>query len=99
MGRKKIKEIKEFDKSNIKYYYGIPHCHTEFSTGKGSPMEAYEYAYRDRLNFLFITDHNSHLSKEIKIKENINIITPGLNLVLGDPYEIVIERVIPNVET
>lgn len=37
--------------------------------------------------------------KEIKIKENINIITPGLNLVLGDPYEIVIERVIPNVET
>lgn len=70
MGRKKIKEIKEFDKSNIRYYYGIPHCHTEFSTGKGSPMEAYEYAYRAGLNFLFITDHNSHLSKEIKIKDS-----------------------------
>lgn len=37
--------------------------------------------------------------KEIKITENVDIITPGLNLVLDDPYEIVVERVIPNDET
>lgn len=33
----------------------------------------------------------------IFITNNVNIITPGLNLVLGDPYQIKIERVIPNV--
>lgn len=36
---------------------------------------------------------------EIKISKNINIITPGLNLVLDDPYKIIVERVIPNDET
>ena len=36
---------------------------------------------------------------EIKISKNINIITPGLNLILGDPYKIIVERVIPNDET
>ncbi|VYT82940.1 histidinol phosphatase [Clostridium tertium] len=70
MGRKKNKDVKIFDITNIKYYYGIPHSHTEFSTGKGSPIEAYEYAYKSGLNFLFITDHNSHLSKEVKIKDS-----------------------------
>lgn len=33
----------------------------------------------------------------VKIYKNIDIMTPGLNLVLGDPYEIVVERTIPNV--
>lgn len=36
---------------------------------------------------------------EIKITKNINIITPGLNLILGNPYEVIVERVIPNDET
>lgn len=69
MGRKKHKQLKEFDQSNIKFYYGIPHSHTEFSTGKGSPIEAYEYGYRSGLDFMFITDHNSYLSSEISIKD------------------------------
>ena len=33
---------------------------------------------------------------EIKITKSINIITPGLNLVLGNPYKVIVERVIPN---
>ena len=35
---------------------------------------------------------------EIKITKSINIITPGLNLILGTPYKIIVERVIPNDE-
>lgn len=33
---------------------------------------------------------------EIKITKSINIITPGLNLILGNPYKVIVERVIPN---
>ena len=33
----------------------------------------------------------------IKIYQNIDIMTPGLNLVLGDPYKVMVERVMPNV--
>ena len=33
----------------------------------------------------------------IKIYSEIDIMTPGLNLILGDPYEVYIERTIPNV--
>lgn len=61
----------------------------------GTDIDDIKLMYTD----LDITLTENDKYKEIKIKENINIITPGLNLVLGDPYEIVIERVIPNVET
>ena len=33
----------------------------------------------------------------IKIYKDIDVMTPGLNLVLGDPYEVLVERTIPNV--
>ena len=33
----------------------------------------------------------------LKIYEDIDVMTPGLNLVLGDPYKVEVERVIPNV--
>ena len=33
----------------------------------------------------------------VKIYKYVNIMTPGLNLVLGDPYEVFVERIIPNV--
>ncbi len=33
----------------------------------------------------------------IKIYESIDIMTPGLNLVLDDPYKVIVERIIPNV--
>ena len=34
---------------------------------------------------------------KIRIFDNIDVMTPGLNLVLGDPYEVFVERTIPNV--
>jgi len=71
LGRKKHKHSKGFDKNNIKYYYGIPHSHTSFSTGKGSPLEAYEYGRKAGLNFMIITDHNSFLSDKVHIKDDI----------------------------
>ena len=33
---------------------------------------------------------------DIEISEKINIITPGLNRVLGNPYTVKVERIIPN---
>lgn len=60
-------------KSKIKslnFYYGIPHAHTFFSTGKGSPYEAYQYAKRGGLDFLAITDHNSLLKKEVHLNNS-----------------------------
>ena len=67
MSKKKIDV--SFNKDNIKYYYGIPNYHTNFSTGNISPIEAFEYAYKSHLDFIFITDHNSYLSDMISIKD------------------------------
>ena len=57
MGKKKEKILH--------YYYGIPHAHTGYSTGRGTPLTAYEYAKDNGIDFLIITDHNSYLSKDI----------------------------------
>lgn len=43
------------------FYYGVPHSHTSYSDGKGTPMEAYEYAYNNDLDFLIVTDHSNWL--------------------------------------
>ena len=51
----------------LNFYYGIPHAHTFFSTGKGSPYEAYQYGEKMGLDFLVITDHNSLLKKELSV--------------------------------
>lgn len=55
--------------SKLKFYYGIPHCHTEISTGRGSPLEALEYAAKKSIDFIILTDHNSSLKEPLK-KEN-----------------------------
>lgn len=80
MGRKNIKDISNFDKSNLKFYYGISSYPTNYSTGKVSPMEAYEYAYKSGLNFMFLTDYNYCLSEEVYIKENIHSKFQGLRI-------------------
>lgn len=51
-----------------KYYYGIPHCHTAYSTGRGTPLDAFEYGKENDLDFMIITDHNSFLEKTISIQ-------------------------------
>lgn len=65
-----IKKIKDTTK-DIKYnfYYGIPHAHTNFSTGKGSPKDAFLHAKKNKLDFLIITDHRSFLKNSIIHKE------------------------------
>ena len=40
---------------------------------------------------------NDNKYTTIKIYKNIDVMTPGLNLVFGDPYELVVEMIIPNV--
>lgn len=49
----------EFD--NFNFYYGIPHSHTSYSDGLGTPTEAYEKARDNGLNFLIVTDHQGKL--------------------------------------
>ena len=57
-------------------------------------------------NIVDINNHYPDITIEVKeegeyirviIYEEIDIMTPGLNHVLGDPYKIKVERVIPNV--
>lgn len=36
---------------------------------------------------------------KVIIEEEVDIMTPGLNLVLGDPYVVKVERTIPNVKS
>lgn len=68
---KKKSDVQQINYSNLKYYYGIPHCHTRFSTGQGTPIDAYEHARHNGLDFLIITDHNNYLIKKVKMKNNI----------------------------
>ena len=54
----------------LRCFYGIPHCHTAFSTGRGTPTDAYEYGKNNGLDFLIITDHNSYLNKNLYWNNN-----------------------------
>lgn len=70
MGKKKIDKNDDFDIKNLKFYYGIPHAHSGFSTGRGTPIEAFDYARHNGLNFLVLTDHNNYLIKKVRVKGN-----------------------------
>ena len=69
MGRKKSNGS-NFNIDNFKFYYGIPHSHCNFSTGCGTPVEAFDYARHAGLDFLILTDHNNYLTKNIKLKNS-----------------------------
>ena len=64
MGKKKSKNNIVFDQNKIRFYYGIPHCHSNYSTGRGTPTKLYEYAAKCGLDYLFITDHNDFLNNK-----------------------------------
>lgn len=68
MSKKKSDKTDELNLDNLKFYYGIPHSHTAFSTGAGTPIDAFEYARHNGLDFLVITDHNNYLIKKVRIK-------------------------------
>lgn len=44
---------------------------------------------------IVVSNDNEYL--KVVISEELDILTPGLNLVLGDPYEVIVERIMPNV--
>lgn len=69
MGKKNSPKIK-FNIDDINFYYGIPHAHCGFSTGHGTPVEAFDYARHNGLDFLILTDHNNYLTKTVRLKGN-----------------------------
>lgn len=71
MGKKKYNDYKNFNKEEFNYYYGIPHCHTSFSTGRGTPYEAFEYGKKAGLDFMCITDHNSYLNDNVSLSDKL----------------------------
>lgn len=70
MGKKPSKKSNTLDLDSLKFYYGIPHSHSGFSTGRGTPIEAFDYARHNGLNFLILTDHNNYLTKTVRVKGN-----------------------------
>ena len=69
MGKKKSTKI-NFNIDDLNFYYGIPHAHCGFSTGRGTPIEAFDYARHAGLDFLILTDHNNYLTKTVHLKGN-----------------------------
>lgn len=49
----------------LRYYYGIPRCHSSFSTGDKTPYDVFECGKNNGLDFLILTDNNSCISKEV----------------------------------
>jgi hypothetical protein len=69
LGKKKSTKI-NINIDDLNFYYGIPHAHCSFSTGRGTPIEAFDYARHAGLDFLILTDHNNYLTKTVQIKGN-----------------------------
>ena len=57
----------------------------------GNSIEEIDNMYED--SSISITNEGEYY--KIKVTTSINLITPGLNRVLGDPYLISVERVVP----
>jgi hypothetical protein len=69
LGRKKSSE-NNFNIDEFNFYYGIPHAHCGFSTGHGTPIEAFNYARNNGLHFLILTDHNNYLTKNVRLRDH-----------------------------
>lgn len=69
MGKKKSQE-NTLNIDDLNFYYGIPHAHCSFSTGCGTPIEAFNHARHNGLHFLILTDHNNYLTKNVRVKDH-----------------------------
>jgi hypothetical protein len=57
-----IQKVVNFpSKLEYNFYFGVPHAHTRYSDGKGTPKDAYEHAYKNGLDFLIVADHSNFL--------------------------------------
>lgn len=65
----KEKNKGEHKELNYKFYFGIPHAHTSYSTGRGTPEDALNHTKLKGLHYLIITDHNRYLHKTVKDKK------------------------------
>gem|GEM_PF-281323 len=54
---------------SLNYYFGVPHAHTAFSDGKGTPEEAYQMAKNNKLDYMIITDHSNWLEGDDYISD------------------------------
>ncbi|WP_055667448.1 CehA/McbA family metallohydrolase [Desnuesiella massiliensis] len=69
----KHKSKNENEIKKYRYYCGIPHCHSMYSTGEGNPSDVFKYAKSKGLDFIILTDHSSYLDQNTKYKSK-NII-------------------------
>ena len=53
---------------------------------------------KNKYNDITIDINDDGKYYNITLNKKIDILTPGLNLVLGSPYNVEVERVIPNVK-
>ena len=51
------------------FYFGVPHAHTSYSDGKGTPAEAFQHAYNQGLDFLMVTDHSNQLNGDTYVTD------------------------------
>lgn len=58
----------------------------------GKSIEEINNLYSDAL---IESEVNNDYTK-IKISNDVSVMTPGLNLILGNPYKIIVERNVPN---
>ncbi len=63
---------------------------TLFKNGKS--IEEIDGMYPDAL----ISKEDSNDYTKIIISKDVNVMTPGLNLILGNPYKVSVERNVPN---
>ncbi|MDP4089057.1 MAG: CehA/McbA family metallohydrolase [Bacillota bacterium] len=54
------------ESEDYRIYYGIPHCHTAASTGKGTVKEAIEHCRGNGLDYIIISDHYTYMNKSSK---------------------------------
>ncbi len=47
------------------FILGVPHSHTSYSDGAGTPEEAYEFAMSQNIDFLFVTDHSNWFEGDV----------------------------------
>jgi len=52
------------EKTKYRLYFGVPHSHTNISSGEASPIEAYTKSRKRELDYLIITDHSRRLSSK-----------------------------------
>lgn len=53
-------------KENLNYYFGNLHSHTSYSSGQGTPTEAFNSAKNMGMDFLALTDHSRALNSDEK---------------------------------